>query len=137
MTEKNILRVFLIITACLVPLNINSLTFNIEYSGKQNSQTGENTEFKEIKKLRFQANIEAGAKFEGQSSAFAGTKDFAALFIKPSFFINDFGIGFNFNFRFRNSPEFFQFNTSDYEFTKDAYMAFCHFLNFIDFIKIK
>ena len=99
MTEKNILRVFLIITACLVPLNINSLTFNIEYSGKQNSQTGENTEFKEIKKLRFQANIEAGAKFEGQSSAFAGTKDFAALFIKPSFFINDFGIGFNFNFR--------------------------------------
>lgn len=134
MTEKNILRVFLIITACLVPLNINSLTFNIEYSGKQNSQTGENTEFKEIKKLRFQANIEAGAKFEGQSSAFAGTKDFAALFIKPSFFINDFGIGFNFNFRFRNSPEFFQFNTSDYDFTKDAYMAFCHFLNFIDFI---
>lgn len=120
MQKKNI---FLIISAFVIyffPQNINSLTFSIKYSENDN--------------IRIQANLEAGAKFEGMSSAFSGTKDFATLFIKPSFFINNFGIGFDFHFRFRNTPEFFKFNTSDYNYTEDAYLTFCRLLNLVDFI---
>ena len=134
MKKKNTLFVLFTFIACLIPLNINSLTFNIDSANNKNSSADEKTEFNQTKNLRIQANLETGAKFEGQSSAFSGTKDFATLFIKPSFFINDFGIGLNFNFRFRNTPEFFQFNTSDYDFTESPYLAFCRFLNFIDFI---
>jgi hypothetical protein len=134
MIKKNILLAFFTVAICLFPLNINSLTFNIEYPSNQDSPLNEKNEFKQKKDLQFQANLEAGAKFEGMSSNFSGTKDFATLFLKPSFFINDFGIGFDFNFRFRNTPEFFQFYTSDYNYTEDAYLTFCKILNFIDFI---
>lgn len=122
MKKKNQLIIILAFITYFFPQNINSLTFNIKYPTPRDSN------------IRLQANLEAGAKFEGMSSSFSGTKDFAALFIKPSFFINDFGIGFDFRFRFRNTPEFFQFNTSDYNYTEDAYLTFCRLLNIVDFV---
>lgn len=122
MKKKNRLLIIFAFITYFVPHDVNSLTFNIK---SPTSQSGN---------IRLQANLEAGAKFEGMSSTFSGTKDFATLFLKPAFFVNDFGIGFDFNFRFRNTPEFFQFNTSDYDYTEDAYLTFCRVLNLVDFI---
>ena len=135
MKKKNILFIISVFILYVFPQNINSLTFNIEYPVNKNvSKSSKTTAPVQSKNIRIQANLEAGAKFEGMSSAYAGTKDFATLFIKPSFFINDFGIGLDFHFRFRNTPEFFQFNTSDYDYTEDAYLTFCRLLNIIDFV---
>lgn len=91
--------------------------------------------WKSAPSFHFQINLDTGVGFEGTASTHSGIKDFNSVFIRPSFFFRNFGIGFDLKFRFRNYPEMFQFHKSDFSFTDDVYKTICRITDMIDFIR--
>ena len=85
--------------------------------------------------LKLQFNLEAGVSVEGKVNSKTGRMDYNTIFLKPSFYIDKFGIGFDLKFRFSRFPELLTFNERDWIIYKDTNKLMFSLIDKLDFVR--
>ncbi len=85
--------------------------------------------------LKLQFNLEAGVSVEGKVNAKTGRMDYNTIFLKPSFYIDKFGIGFDLKFRFSRFPELLTFNERDWNINEDTNKLMYSLIDKLDFLR--